>query len=81
MLIVQLSDSILAFHKYGVQGRSLKNGEITQEIIDKSKTYRLLGSDKYIKKNYLMNMITIILYLKDRKDQFIFKNCDYIVVF
>lgn len=46
--IVRLSDSILAFHKYGVQGRSLKNGEVTQEIIDKSRTYRLLGSDKYV---------------------------------
>lgn len=46
--IVRLSDSILAFHKYGVQGRSLRNGEVTQEIIDKSRTYRLLGSDKYV---------------------------------
>ncbi|VVC41289.1 Hypothetical protein CINCED_3A000113 [Cinara cedri] len=46
--IVRLSDSILAFHKYGVQGRSLKNGEVTQEIVDKSRTYRLLGSDKIL---------------------------------
>lgn len=30
-----------------MQGRSLKNGEITQEISDLSRTYRLLGSDKY----------------------------------
>lgn len=45
---VRLSDSILAFHKNGVQGRSLKNGEVTQEIVDKSRTYRLLGSDKYV---------------------------------
>lgn len=56
MLTVQLSDSILAFHKYGVQGRSLKNGEITQEIVDKSKTYRLLGSDKYVEKYFEINM-------------------------
>lgn len=46
VLLVRLSDSILAFHKYGVQGRSLLNGEVTQEIIDNSRTYRLLGSDK-----------------------------------
>lgn len=43
---VCLPDSILAFHKHGVQGRSIKNGEITQEIVDRSKSYRLLGSDK-----------------------------------
>lgn len=39
-------DSILAFHKNGMQGRSLKNGEITQEIHDPSRVYRLIGSDK-----------------------------------
>lgn len=43
---VCLPDSVLAFHKHGVQGRSLKNGEITQEITDTSRTYKLLGSDK-----------------------------------
>lgn len=31
-----------------MQGRSFKNGEITQEISDPSRTYRLLGSDKYV---------------------------------
>ncbi|XP_055318069.1 mitogen-activated protein kinase kinase kinase kinase 5 isoform X3 [Sitodiplosis mosellana] len=46
--IVCLPDSILAFHKNGMQGRSLKNGEITQEISDLSRTYRLLGSDKVV---------------------------------
>lgn len=45
-VLVCLPDSILAFHKHGVQGRSLKNGEITQEITDTSRTYKLLGSDK-----------------------------------
>lgn len=45
-VLVCLADSILAFHKHGVQGRSLKNGEITQEITDTSRTYKLLGSDK-----------------------------------
>lgn len=31
-----------------MQGRSFKNGEVTQEISDPSRTYRLLGSDKYV---------------------------------
>ncbi|XP_011299998.1 mitogen-activated protein kinase kinase kinase kinase 5 isoform X7 [Fopius arisanus] len=46
--IICLPDSVLAFHKYGMQGRSYKNGEITQEISDPSRTYRLLGSDKVV---------------------------------
>ncbi|XP_044727568.1 mitogen-activated protein kinase kinase kinase kinase 5 isoform X2 [Chrysoperla carnea] len=46
--LVCLPDSVLAFHKNGMQGRSLKNGEITQEITDYSRTYRLLGSDKVV---------------------------------
>lgn len=44
--IVCLHDSILAFHKHGMQGRSFKNGDITQEITDEMRTYSLLGSDK-----------------------------------
>ncbi|XP_074028055.1 MAP4K3-like protein hppy isoform X2 [Leptinotarsa decemlineata] len=46
--ILCLPDSVLAFHKHGVQGRSLKNGDITQEITDTSRTYKLLGSDKVV---------------------------------
>lgn len=46
--IVCLPDSVLAFHKNGMTGRSLKNGEITQEINDLSRVYRLLGSDKAV---------------------------------
>lgn len=46
LLAVCLPDSVLAFHKHGMQGKSLRNGEITQEIKDMSRTYRLLGSDK-----------------------------------
>uniref|UniRef100_A0A8D8QDA7 Mitogen-activated protein kinase kinase kinase kinase n=2 Tax=Cacopsylla melanoneura TaxID=428564 RepID=A0A8D8QDA7_9HEMI len=46
--IVCLPDSVLAFHKNGMQGRSLKNGEVTQEIADKSRVYRLLGFDKVV---------------------------------
>ncbi|KAK7073511.1 Mitogen-activated protein kinase kinase kinase kinase 3, partial [Halocaridina rubra] len=44
-LTVCLTDSVLAFHEHGMQGRSFKNGEITQEIIDNSRLFRLLGSD------------------------------------
>ncbi|KAJ8959407.1 hypothetical protein NQ318_022097 [Aromia moschata] len=48
ILILCLPDSVLAFHKHGMQGRSLKKGEITQEITDTSRTYKLLGSDKVV---------------------------------
>ncbi|XP_065160120.1 mitogen-activated protein kinase kinase kinase kinase 5 isoform X3 [Atheta coriaria] len=46
--IIVLPDSVLAFHKHGVQGRSFKNGDITQEITDISRTYKLLGWDKVV---------------------------------
>ncbi|XP_050517082.1 mitogen-activated protein kinase kinase kinase kinase 5 isoform X10 [Diabrotica virgifera virgifera] len=46
--IICLPDSVLAFHKHGMQGRSLKNGEVTQEITDTARTYKLLGSDKVV---------------------------------
>ncbi|XP_063848332.1 mitogen-activated protein kinase kinase kinase kinase 3-like isoform X3 [Scylla paramamosain] len=46
--IVCLTDSVLAFHEHGMQGRSFKNGEITQEIIDNSRVFRLLGSDSVV---------------------------------
>ncbi|XP_017778036.1 PREDICTED: mitogen-activated protein kinase kinase kinase kinase 5 isoform X3 [Nicrophorus vespilloides] len=46
--IIVLPDSVLAFHKHGVQGRSFKNGDITQEITDSSRTYKLLGCDKVV---------------------------------
>ncbi|XP_011500571.1 PREDICTED: mitogen-activated protein kinase kinase kinase kinase 5 [Ceratosolen solmsi marchali] len=45
---IVLPDSVLAFHKHGMQGRSFKNSEVTQEISDPSRTYRLLGSDKVV---------------------------------
>ena len=43
---VCLADSVLAFHKHGMQGRSFKNNEITQEICDRSRIFKLLGSDR-----------------------------------
>ncbi|KAA0711131.1 Mitogen-activated protein kinase kinase kinase kinase 3 [Triplophysa tibetana] len=46
--IVCLQDSVLAFWKHGMQGRSFKNSEITQEISDNTRTYKLLGSDRVV---------------------------------
>lgn len=46
--IVVLADSVLAFHKHGMQGRSFKNGDITQEICDRTRIFKLLGSDRII---------------------------------
>ena len=43
---VVLADSVLAFHKHGMQGRSFKNGDITQEICDRTRIFKLLGSDR-----------------------------------
>lgn len=45
-IVIVQNDSILAFHSHGMQGRSLRNGAITQEISDPSKVYRLVGSEK-----------------------------------
>ncbi|XP_028027584.1 mitogen-activated protein kinase kinase kinase kinase 5 isoform X2 [Bombyx mandarina] len=46
--ILCLADSVLAFHRHGVQGRSLRNAEVTQEITDQSRAYRLLPHDKVV---------------------------------
>ncbi|XP_014662018.1 PREDICTED: mitogen-activated protein kinase kinase kinase kinase 3-like [Priapulus caudatus] len=43
--LVCLADSVLAFNPHGMQGRSLRENEVTQEIYDKSRIFRLLGSD------------------------------------
>lgn len=43
---VCLTDSVLAFHKHGMQGRSFKNNEIVQEINDNSRIFRMLGADR-----------------------------------
>jgi len=46
--IVCLTDSVLAFHRHGMQGRSFKNNEVTQEIQDRSRIFKLVGSDRII---------------------------------
>ncbi|XP_074662772.1 mitogen-activated protein kinase kinase kinase kinase 5-like isoform X4 [Tubulanus polymorphus] len=46
--MVCLQDSVLAFHKHGMQGRSFRANEVTQEICDKSRIFKLLGSDRSI---------------------------------
>uniref|UniRef100_A0A3B5Q960 Mitogen-activated protein kinase kinase kinase kinase n=1 Tax=Xiphophorus maculatus TaxID=8083 RepID=A0A3B5Q960_XIPMA len=46
--IVCLQDSVLAFWRHGMQGRSFKTNEITQEICDNTRIFRLLGSDRVV---------------------------------
>ncbi|KAM3865338.1 mitogen-activated protein kinase kinase kinase kinase 3-like [Diretmus argenteus] len=46
--IVCLQDSVLAFWRHGMQGRSFRSNEITQEISDSSRMFRLLGSDRVV---------------------------------
>ncbi|XP_078418666.1 mitogen-activated protein kinase kinase kinase kinase 5 isoform X1 [Cetorhinus maximus] len=46
--VVCLQDSILAFWKHGMQGKSFKSNEVTQEISDKSRVFHLLGSDRVV---------------------------------
>ncbi|ELT98037.1 hypothetical protein CAPTEDRAFT_197561 [Capitella teleta] len=46
--LVCLQDSVLAFHRHGMQGRNFKANEVTQEICDRSRTFKLLGYDRVI---------------------------------
>ncbi|RXM94405.1 Mitogen-activated protein kinase kinase kinase kinase 3 [Acipenser ruthenus] len=43
---VCLQDSVLAFWRHGLKGRSLHTNEITQEIIDESRVFRVLGTNR-----------------------------------
>lgn len=47
-LEVCLQDSVLAFHEHGMQGRSLKDNEVTQEVYDQTRSFRVIGSDRYV---------------------------------
>ncbi|XP_071782145.1 mitogen-activated protein kinase kinase kinase kinase 2 isoform X3 [Centroberyx gerrardi] len=46
--LVCLQDSVLAFWKHGLKGRSLHSSEVTQEITDESRVFRVLGTNRDI---------------------------------
>ncbi|VDK46772.1 unnamed protein product [Anisakis simplex] len=46
--LVTLSDSILAFHSHGVQGRAYVHDTITQDLNDSNNIYQVVGSDKLV---------------------------------
>ncbi|XP_038620612.1 LOW QUALITY PROTEIN: mitogen-activated protein kinase kinase kinase kinase 2 [Tachyglossus aculeatus] len=46
--VVCLQDSVLAFWRHGMQGRSLEANEVTQEITDKTRVFQVLGAHKDI---------------------------------
>ncbi|XP_068164760.1 mitogen-activated protein kinase kinase kinase kinase 2 isoform X2 [Antennarius striatus] len=46
--LVCLQDSVLAFWKHGLKGRSFYSNEVTQEITDKSRIFRILGTNRDI---------------------------------
>uniref|UniRef100_A0A8C5AR34 Mitogen-activated protein kinase kinase kinase kinase 2 n=1 Tax=Gadus morhua TaxID=8049 RepID=A0A8C5AR34_GADMO len=46
--LVCLQDSILAFWKHGLKGRSLHSNEVTQEITDNTRLFRVLGTNRDI---------------------------------
>eukprot|EP00118_Oscarella_pearsei_P008309 m.41992 g.41992 ORF g.41992 m.41992 type:complete len:787 (+) comp33317_c0_seq5:304-2664(+) len=45
---VCLHGSVLSFYEQGMQGKSLQTGEVTSQVIDRHKKFKLLGSDKVI---------------------------------
>ncbi|XP_028659955.1 mitogen-activated protein kinase kinase kinase kinase 2 [Erpetoichthys calabaricus] len=46
--LVCLQDSVLAFWRHGLAGRSLEGNEVTQEITDESRVFRVLGTSRDI---------------------------------
>ncbi|XP_053335252.1 mitogen-activated protein kinase kinase kinase kinase 6 isoform X1 [Clarias gariepinus] len=46
--LVCLQDSVLAFWKHGLKGKSLQSGEVVQEITDESRVFQVLGTNKDI---------------------------------
>ncbi|KPP62957.1 protein kinase-like [Scleropages formosus] len=61
---VCLQDSVLAFWKHGLQGRSLHSNEITQEITDESRAFRVLGTNRHVPR--LNDTRTITLGVRSR---------------
>uniref|UniRef100_A0A8C7VBB2 Mitogen-activated protein kinase kinase kinase kinase n=1 Tax=Oncorhynchus mykiss TaxID=8022 RepID=A0A8C7VBB2_ONCMY len=54
--IVCLQDSVLAFWRHGMQGRSFKTNEITQEISDNTRIFSLLGSDRWVRGSMMLKV-------------------------
>uniref|UniRef100_A0A672RN28 non-specific serine/threonine protein kinase n=1 Tax=Sinocyclocheilus grahami TaxID=75366 RepID=A0A672RN28_SINGR len=48
VFVVCLQDSVLAFWKHGLKGRSLQTNEVTQEITDRSRVFQVLGTTRDI---------------------------------
>ncbi|XP_069374764.1 mitogen-activated protein kinase kinase kinase kinase 2 isoform X5 [Paralichthys olivaceus] len=46
--LVCLQDSVLAFWKHGLKGKSFHSNEVTQEITDESRVFRVLGTSRDI---------------------------------
>ncbi|XP_066536820.1 mitogen-activated protein kinase kinase kinase kinase 2 [Hoplias malabaricus] len=46
--LVCLQDSVLAFWKHGLKGRSLHDCEVTQEITDETRVFQVLGTNRDI---------------------------------
>lgn len=46
--LVCLQDSVLAFWKHGLKGMSFQSNEVTQEITDASRAFRVLGTNRDI---------------------------------
>ncbi|XP_041842461.1 mitogen-activated protein kinase kinase kinase kinase 2 isoform X2 [Melanotaenia boesemani] len=46
--LVCLQDSVLAFWKHGLKGKSFHSDEVTQEITDESRVFRVLGTNRDI---------------------------------
>ncbi|KAK1787991.1 hypothetical protein P4O66_016465, partial [Electrophorus voltai] len=44
--MVCLQDSVLAFWKHGLRGRSIQSNEVTQEITDESRVFHVLGTNR-----------------------------------
>uniref|UniRef100_A0A915ATY1 Mitogen-activated protein kinase kinase kinase kinase n=5 Tax=Parascaris univalens TaxID=6257 RepID=A0A915ATY1_PARUN len=65
--LVSLSDSILAFHSHGVQGRAYVDDTVTQDLNDPNNVYQVVGSDK-------------LVVLKRRPTNAVNDNCDLCIL-